>query len=140
MSRRGPLQVEAAISATHCRAASAAGTNWNEIAALYCLLEELRPTPARGMNRKDWRTVSPEDVKCDSADALRDLVPMLRADLAPARGEITTWLDKLVGDRPGLKWKALAVKKRLGVAVDDQESTEQRLEAPPPLEERTNSR
>ena len=40
--------------------------------------------------------MSPEDVKGDSADALRDLVPMLRADLAPARGEITTWLDKLV--------------------------------------------
>lgn len=51
MSRRGPLQIEAAISATHCRAASAAGTNWNEIAALYGLLEELRPTPAVRVNR-----------------------------------------------------------------------------------------
>ena len=51
MSRRGPLQIEAAISATHCQASSAADTNWNDIAALYGLLEELRPTPAVRVNR-----------------------------------------------------------------------------------------
>jgi hypothetical protein len=51
-----------------------------------------------GMNRKDWRTVSPEDVKGDLADAPRDLVPMLRADLAPSRGDITRWLDQLVAE------------------------------------------
>ncbi len=122
-----------------------------------------------GMNRKDWRTVSPGDVKGDLADASRDLVPMLRADLAPARGNITRWLDQLVAecrerlaivlplqpheleflerlngagdiapeiltddpamqalirDQPGLRWKALNVKKRLGVAVVDDESHE----------------
>ena len=119
-----------------------------------------------GMNRKDWRTVSPEDVKGDPVDAPRDLAPMLRADLAPARGDITKWLDQLVAecrerlaivlplqareleflerlngagdiapesltddpamqalirDQPGLKWKALNVKKRLGGGGDDQE-------------------
>lgn len=112
-----------------------------------------------GMNRKDWRTVSPDDVKGDLADAPRDLVPMLRADLAPARRDVTRWLDQLVAvcrerlaivlplraheleflerlnaagdiapelltedpamqalirDQPGLRWKALNVKKRLG--------------------------
>lgn len=51
LSRRGPLQIEAAISATHCRAATAADTDWPEIAALYGLLEELRPTPAVRVNR-----------------------------------------------------------------------------------------
>ncbi len=120
-----------------------------------------------GMNRKDWRTVSPEDVKGNPADAPRDLVPMLRADLAPARGDVPQWLDQLVAecrarlaivlplqaheleflerlngagnivpesltgdpamhailrDHPGLKWKALNVKKHLGVATDDSES------------------
>jgi len=120
-----------------------------------------------GMNRKDWRTVSLEDVKGDPADAPRDLVPMLRADLAPSRGDIKRWLDQLVAecrarlsivlplqaheleflerlngagdivpeivtddpamqailrDQPGLKWKALNVKKRLGVATDDSET------------------
>jgi RNA polymerase sigma-70 factor (ECF subfamily) len=51
MRRRGPLQIEAAISATHCRARSAADTDWREIAALYRLLEELRPIPAVRVNR-----------------------------------------------------------------------------------------
>jgi RNA polymerase sigma-70 factor (ECF subfamily) len=51
MSRPGPLQIEAAISATHCHAPSAADTSWSEIAALYALLEELRPTPAVRVNR-----------------------------------------------------------------------------------------
>jgi hypothetical protein len=112
-----------------------------------------------GINRKDWRTVSADDVKGDLADAPRDLVPMLRSDLAPARGEVAAWLDKLVAEcrerlalvlplaaneleflerlngagdivpelltddaatqavlreHPGLKWKALNVKKRVG--------------------------
>jgi predicted RNA polymerase sigma factor len=50
MSRRGPLQIEAAISATHSRAPCAAKTDWHEIAALYGLLEELRPMPAVRVN------------------------------------------------------------------------------------------
>jgi predicted nucleotidyltransferase component of viral defense system len=122
-----------------------------------------------GINRKDWRTVSPEDVKGDPADALHDLVPMLRSDVAPARGEVATWIDKLVAecrerlaivlplqareleflqrlngagdiaptvlsddaatqaiirDHPGLKWKALNVRKRLGIAAGDGEAAE----------------
>jgi RNA polymerase sigma-70 factor, ECF subfamily len=49
--RAGPLQTEAAISAVHCRAISAAETDWPEIAALYALLERMRPTPAVRVNR-----------------------------------------------------------------------------------------
>jgi hypothetical protein len=119
-----------------------------------------------GMNRTDWRSVSPQGVTGDPATAAQDLVPMLRADLAPSRGEVAAWLAQLVaecrerlaivlplqaheleflerlngageiapevltGDRalqailrvqPGLQWKALGVKKRLGVAGGDQE-------------------
>jgi RNA polymerase sigma-70 factor, ECF subfamily len=47
----GPFQIEAAISAVHCRAESAEETDWKEIAALYELLESLRPTPAVRVNR-----------------------------------------------------------------------------------------
>jgi len=117
-----------------------------------------------GINRKDWQTVSAEDVKGDPADAPHDLVPMLRSDLAPARGEVRAWVDQLVAecrerlaivlplaaheieflgqlnslgniapalltaepelqaiirDHPGLRWKALNVKKRLGVVDGD---------------------
>jgi RNA polymerase sigma-70 factor (ECF subfamily) len=49
--RPGPFQIEAAISAVHCRAATAALTEWREIADLYALLETFRPTPAVRVNR-----------------------------------------------------------------------------------------
>lgn len=47
----GPLQIEAAIAAVHCRARTAEETEWTEIASLYALLEQLRPTPAVRVNR-----------------------------------------------------------------------------------------
>lgn len=49
--RGGPLQIEAAISAVHCAAPSAAATDWDEIARLYRALEACRPTPAVRVNR-----------------------------------------------------------------------------------------
>jgi RNA polymerase sigma-70 factor (ECF subfamily) len=49
--RPGPLQIEAAISAVHCRAQTSAETDWVEIAALYEQLEMVRPTPAVRVNR-----------------------------------------------------------------------------------------
>jgi RNA polymerase sigma-70 factor, ECF subfamily len=51
VGRPGPFQTEAAISAVHCRARTAGETDWNEIAALYALLERMRPTPAVRVNR-----------------------------------------------------------------------------------------
>jgi hypothetical protein len=119
-----------------------------------------------GMNRVDWRTLSASDVRGDPAVAARDLVPMLRADLAPSRAGIAAWLDRLVAEcrerlaivlplrthereflerlngagdiapelltadpalqsilrgLPGLRWKALGVKRRLGVETNDAE-------------------
>jgi RNA polymerase sigma-70 factor (ECF subfamily) len=47
----GPFQIEAAISATHCRAREAADTDWNEITELYALLEAIRPSLAVRVNR-----------------------------------------------------------------------------------------
>jgi RNA polymerase sigma-70 factor, ECF subfamily len=51
VGRPGPFQTEAAISAVHCRAPNPGDTDWNEIAALYALLERMRPTPAVRVNR-----------------------------------------------------------------------------------------
>lgn len=51
-----------------------------------------------GINRKDWRTVSPADVVVDPAEVQRSLVPMLRADLAPARKEVAAWAENMVGE------------------------------------------
>jgi RNA polymerase sigma-70 factor, ECF subfamily len=47
----GPFQIEAAISAVHCRALRAEDTDWREIAELYALLEGFRATPAVRVNR-----------------------------------------------------------------------------------------
>ncbi len=47
----GPYQIEAAISAKHCSAPTAAATDWSEIAELYALLERQRPSPGVRVNR-----------------------------------------------------------------------------------------
>src|SRR5262249_54903893 len=47
----GSFVTEAAIAAVHCRATTADDTDWQEIAALYALLEGFRPTPAVRVNR-----------------------------------------------------------------------------------------
>jgi len=51
-----------------------------------------------GINRKDWRTVSSSDVKVDTNEVRTELLPMLRSDLAPARGNVAEWADKLVAE------------------------------------------
>jgi RNA polymerase sigma-70 factor (ECF subfamily) len=47
----GPFQIEAAISATHCQARTAAETDWKQIAELYELLEGSRPSAGVRVNR-----------------------------------------------------------------------------------------
>lgn len=47
----GRFQLEAAISATHCLAATAADTDWPAIAGLYALLEGAHPSPGVRANR-----------------------------------------------------------------------------------------
>lgn len=47
----GPFQIEAAIAATHARAACYTETDWNEIDRLYRALEHIRPSPVVSLNR-----------------------------------------------------------------------------------------
>jgi RNA polymerase sigma-70 factor (ECF subfamily) len=49
--RPGPYALQAAIGAVHCRAASAAGTDWSEIVRLYDLLLQAEPSPVVALNR-----------------------------------------------------------------------------------------
>ncbi len=49
--RFGPYTLQAAIGATHCRAARAADTDWKEIVYLYDLLLRIEPTPIIELNR-----------------------------------------------------------------------------------------
>lgn len=48
------------------------------------------------MNRRDWRSVSIEEVQLDPKEAERMLLPLLRAGTAPARGQVRAWVDGLV--------------------------------------------
>lgn len=47
----GPLGMQAAIAAEHCRALRAEETNWPEILRLYGLLEGMQPSPVVSLNR-----------------------------------------------------------------------------------------
>jgi RNA polymerase sigma-70 factor (ECF subfamily) len=49
--RPGPYQIQAAIAATHARAARAEDTNWPQIDALYAMLERIQPSPVVTLNR-----------------------------------------------------------------------------------------
>jgi RNA polymerase sigma-70 factor, ECF subfamily len=51
LSRPGPYQLQAAISAVHSDAATAAQTDWGQILALYDQLIEVAPTPVVALNR-----------------------------------------------------------------------------------------
>jgi hypothetical protein len=123
-----------------------------------------------GINRKDWRKVSADDVKADVNEVRMELVPMLRSDLAPGREAVAGWTAKLVAEcrerlsallplddaeveflrrlndlgeivpelitcdqaqqatireYPGLRWKALNVRKHHGLdaaTTDDDET------------------
>ncbi|GAB4518797.1 MAG: RNA polymerase sigma factor [Roseibium sp.] len=50
-ARPGPLQIEAAIAATHTLADRYEDTDWAEIDRLYRALEHVRPTPVVALNR-----------------------------------------------------------------------------------------
>lgn len=51
MRRRGPYQIQAAISALHTQAGTSVETDWGEIALLYAALAELAPSPVVELNR-----------------------------------------------------------------------------------------
>jgi RNA polymerase sigma-70 factor (ECF subfamily) len=49
--RPGPYQIQAAINAVHCDAASIEATEWHQILALYDQLMAIAPTPVVALNR-----------------------------------------------------------------------------------------
>lgn len=51
-----------------------------------------------GSNRRDWRTVSLDDVQVDPREVDQQLVPLLRAGAAPARAALATWSHRLAGE------------------------------------------
>ncbi len=121
------------------------------------------------INRRDWRTVSLDDVQADPREMDQQLVPLLRAGMAPARKDLAAWSGRLVAEcrerlgavlplrtteiefldhlndrgeiapelltpdaamqrllraHPGLRWKALNIRKRRGLGGGRDEAYE----------------
>lgn len=51
-----------------------------------------------GINRRDWRTVSLDDVRADPREVGQQLVPLLRAGAAPACADLAAWGERLAAD------------------------------------------
>lgn len=51
-----------------------------------------------GINRRDWRTVSLDDVRAEPREVDQQLVPLLRGEGAPARKDLKQWTSNLVTD------------------------------------------
>jgi len=51
-----------------------------------------------GASRRDWREVAVDDVTFDALEVDRQLVPMLRADVAPAPGRLQEWAAALLAE------------------------------------------
>jgi hypothetical protein len=59
------------------------------------------------INRRDWRTVSLDDVQAVPREVDQQLVPLLRAGRAPARADLAAWSSRLVAE----------CRERLGVVL-----------------------
>jgi predicted RNA polymerase sigma factor len=91
----GPYALQAAIAACHARAATAAATDWQRIAALYDALAQVAPSPVVELNRAVavGMAFGPEQGLA-AVDALRDepslqgyqWLPSVRADLLAKMG------------------------------------------------------
>lgn len=63
-----------------------------------------------GASRRDWRAVKVEDIAAEPRDVEQQLVPMLRADLAPGRADIGLWSHELVEECHGFLGALLPFK------------------------------
>ena len=51
-----------------------------------------------GISRRDWQTVSLDEVQADPLDVERRLMPLLRAGAGPARADLVAWSAALVAE------------------------------------------
>jgi hypothetical protein len=68
-----------------------------------------------GANRRDWRTVSPDDVKVDPVELQSQLLPTLRTTTEESPANVAAWGDKLVSECRDL------LEKVLPLTVEEQE-------------------
>ena len=92
----GPYQLQAAITACHARAATAAQIDWPQIAGLYALLETQAPSPVVRLNRAvavamagdlDTGLAMVDELGTDPRMARYHLLDAARADMLRRRGD-----------------------------------------------------
>ncbi len=49
-------------------------------------------------SRRDWRTLSPDDIRCDQRELQQQLIPVLRGDAVLEPGEMSIWMERLVSE------------------------------------------
>lgn len=49
-------------------------------------------------SRRDWRSLSPDDIRYDQRELQQQLIPVLRGDAVPVSGEINDWMERLVSE------------------------------------------
>ncbi len=91
----GPYQLQAAIAALHCTAATASATDWKQIAILYGALRFAMPTPVVELNAAvalamvhgpDWGLSQLDALATERGMANYHLLPAARADLLRRAG------------------------------------------------------
>lgn len=63
-----------------------------------------------GINRRDWREVSLDDVVLEPREVERTLLPVLRRAEAPARSDVPTWTRELVDETRALLGRVLPLR------------------------------
>jgi RNA polymerase sigma-70 factor (ECF subfamily) len=118
LGKVGPYQLQAAIAACHATAASAADTDWAEIAALYGLLVSLVPSPVVKLNRAVAVGMADgpaaglalvEEIEAAGELAGYHLLPATRADLLRRLGRQT---EAAVAYREALELAATEAERR----------------------------
>ena len=51
-----------------------------------------------GTSRRDWRSISVDDIRADSRDVAQQLLPMLRRDLIPKRTDVKLWSENIASE------------------------------------------
>ncbi len=102
-ARPGPLQIEAAIAATHTRARCFEATDWAELDRLYRALQIIRPSPVVSLNRTV--VLAKLEGVAAALERLEDLsAPLERyAGFHAVRGAFLTDLDRVPEARAALE-------------------------------------
>ncbi|MER7073156.1 DUF6596 domain-containing protein [Terrabacter sp. NPDC000476] len=125
-TRLGPYQVQAAIAAVHDEAPSADATDWEQVLALYGLLEQLAPGPVVTLNR----TVALAMVEGPAAGL--DVLDHLEQDRRLARHHrlhaVRAHLLELAGDTERAR-ESYLLASRLTTSIPEQDHLRRKAEA-----------